>query len=140
MPKNVKSKLSEYQMSELRKLPFVKNVTEEIVSFTDEFKRHFHEEYLKGKSPRRIVEESGIDPALLSGCRIRSLQKRACEYYLRFCKPAEKQTDLTETPEKRLLFLEHELAYTKQELEFLKKIYLADREERQKCKNTQNPK
>lgn len=144
MPKNIKSKLSEYQMTELRKLPFVKNVTEEQISFTDEFKRHFHEEHMKGKKPVDIVAEAGIDPELLSGCRIRSLQRRAHEYYWRYCKPAVKQAELvakiTKTPEKRLLMLEHELAYTKQELEFLKKIYLADREERQKCGNMQNPK
>lgn len=50
------------------------HTTDNTVVFTQTFKRHFCEEYIKGKTPRIILKESGIDPDVLGTTRMYSLR------------------------------------------------------------------
>lgn len=64
------SKLSFEQIEELKSSPYVASVTARQVSFTAEFKQRFYEEYTKGKSPKEILCEMGINPETLGESRI----------------------------------------------------------------------
>jgi len=132
------STLTHLQIKELQKSPFVEKVTEAQVFFTAAFKEHFVEEHQKGKTPTSIIAEAGIDPDILGYSRIRSL--RTVAYYHADQKKRVEIRQKAGIPEsgeapsgekERIRRLEHELAYTRQELEFLKKIYTADREAEQ---------
>jgi hypothetical protein len=59
------SKLTKEQIEILSNYPQVARITDATVVFTQTFKRHFCEEYIKGHTPRTILKESGIDPDVL---------------------------------------------------------------------------
>ena len=123
------SLLTRLQINELQKSPFVEKVTEAQVFFTAAFKEHFVEEHLRGKTGVSIVIEAGIDPNILGMSRVRSL--RTVAYYHVAQKKREEIRQKAGVPEpwktlsdekERIHRLEHELAYTRQELDFLKKF------------------
>lgn len=129
--------LSQTQIEGLRKSPHVEYVTEKTVSFTAAFKEHAHREIQAGKPLYKILKEAGIAPELL-GKRLNSLRtnlKRQGERNGVFTDIHHKNisAEAPRTNEDKIARLEHELAYTKQEVEFLKKIYLADREAQKSC-------
>jgi len=55
----------------------VLRVSEKSITYTDEFKRHFIEEYLAGKLPRIIFEEAGFDLNMLG---YRRAEQSACRW------------------------------------------------------------
>lgn len=52
---------TEKEIGNLLKNPYVKRVSAKSITYTDEFKRLFIEEYLRGKVPRVIFLEAGFD-------------------------------------------------------------------------------
>ena len=140
--------LSEYQIKSLRKSPHVCFVSEVMISFTAGFKRYFYEEHKKGKSPRTILRESGIDPELMGEKRIHSLRtvvmgqsKRGNEFSDTNCKvPTPPSRKAERATDDKIARLEHEVAYTRQEVEYLKKIYMADKEAARAWLSKQNQK
>jgi len=132
--------LNQEQIERLRKSPHVCSVSETRICLTADFKRHFYVEWTKGKSPKRILKEAGIKPEWMGDSRIHSLRTVVVGESKREGGFSDNKTSLkmrsnkeaAQTSEERIVRLEHELAYTKQELEYLKKIYLADREAEQK--------
>lgn len=129
------SLLSPEQIAKLIESPYVASATPRQVSFTAEFKQRFYEEYITGESPRAILESMGISSETIGESRIVSVRSHAVEQG----KKGEGFTDRKKqwspeaihgrarTTEDRIVRLEHELAYTRQELGFVKKILLADR-------------
>ncbi|TGE33880.1 HTH domain-containing protein [Desulfosporosinus sp. Sb-LF] len=125
------STLSFEQIELLKSSPYVASVTVRQVSFTAEFKQRFYEEYTKGKSPKEILREMGINPETLGESRIVSIRMHAVQQG----KSGHGFTDRkvqwspsaiygrAKTTEEKLARLEHELAYTRQELEFVEKSY-----------------
>lgn len=120
----------------LRNNPWVRSVTTHTVSFTEAFKKLVYEERRKGVPVTKVMRDHGIDPEVLGASRIQGFA-----YYLN--KKAKQQGDFTdrrtdnyhrpprtgeETVEHRVRQLEHELAYTRQEVEFLKKLQAANME------------
>lgn len=63
-------RLTEEQMAQLEKNPFVIKVTSEKIFYSEEFKRHFVAEYDSGKKPTEIFREAGFDPRMLGAKRI----------------------------------------------------------------------
>ncbi|MHA0858493.1 IS3 family transposase [Paenibacillus sp. CMAA1364] len=63
--------------------PFVKNISEKGITYTDEFKRIFIAEYEKGKLPRQIFEACGFDVETLGMDRVHSAAKRWRSAYQR---------------------------------------------------------
>ena len=68
--------LTEKQQAQLKCNPYVQAVSEKAITYTDEFKRHFIAENEKGKLPRAIFEEAGLDVELICLERVRSSAKR----------------------------------------------------------------
>lgn len=56
--------------------PYVQEVSEKAITYTDEFKRLFISENEQGKLPRTIFEEAGLDADLIGLSRIQAAGKR----------------------------------------------------------------
>lgn len=56
--------------------PNVQAISDKAITYTEEFKRHFIAENEKGKLPRTIFEEAGLDVELIGLKRISSAGKR----------------------------------------------------------------
>ena len=137
------------ELAQLRACPFISSITSGRISFTPEFKRMAYQQLSLGKSMREIFEENGIDPEILGDSRIwgfaqklrinadreegfEDLRKSNSR------KPAKASKE--QTLQSRIEQLEHELAYTRQEVEFLKKIHMADLEARKLWESKHQPK
>ena len=136
------------QMDHLRVNRYVKNVSASTIRFTEEFKRYFYEKHKAGMTSRDIFLECGIDPDILGTSRIEGFrytinkQAKRGEGFIdnrqnNYRRPP-KSGD--ETVEARIKQLEHELAYTRQEVEFLKKLQMADMEARRQWESKHQPK
>lgn len=136
------------QVEHLRANHYVKSVSTSTIRFTEEFKRFCYNKRKSGTPVRNIFLECGIDPEILGDKRIEG-----------FCytinKQAKRETGFTDnrqsnrrlpaksddgSVETRIKQLEHELAYTRQEVEFLKKLQLADMEARRQWESKHQPK
>ena len=133
--------------SKLRKNPYVKNVSEKSITYTDEFREEFYSEYLKGIGPTQILREMGFDPSILGSDRILSITKRIKKYSQRVGGFKDKRRESSGRPrskdlsiEEQLERLQHQNALLKQENEFLKKVEQierrAERNMRLRAKNT----
>lgn len=128
--------LSRREVELLRNSPFIRSVTAHSVSFTQEFKQIAYEEKRKGTPVAETMRKHGIDPAILGASRINGfsyqLNKKAKkeEGFADNRKDNYRRPPRTgeETVEQRIRQLEHELAYTRQEVEFLKKLQAANTE------------
>ena len=131
-----KMRFTEEQLARLRANPNVEKVSQASMTFTVEFKKHAYEELTSGKSILTIFREAGFDTEELGMNRMRGFKdklvykgKQAEGFVDRrrsnYRRPAKTGK---ETTEQRLLQLENELAYTRQEVEFLKKLQAANME------------
>lgn len=128
--------LSRQEVEKLRKNPYIASVTANTVRFTEAFKELAYEKKILGVAVAETMRKCGIDPEILGASRVEgfsyTLNKKAkqesgfsdgrIENYHRPPKTGE------ETVEQRLHQLENELAYTRQEVEFLKKLQAANME------------
>ena len=141
-------KFSEAEVQQLRENPNVDYVTEREIFFTDAFKKLAWEQKQSGKTLPTIFRENGIDPQILGHKRIENFSRRLRE-------KAKGSGDFSDqrqgnhrpntggtaiTLEEKVRLLEHELAYTQQEVEFLKKIQLANTEARKEWESKHRPK
>jgi transposase-like protein len=115
--------------------PCVKNVTSRYVEFTPEFKQKIYDELIGGARIRDILLRHGIDPNVLGEARIRGLQQKIEKQagrpdgFQNLRRSGQQPaTSRAKTLEKQVRELQHQLAYTQQEVEFLKKIRMADLE------------
>ena len=117
------------QQKQLRTNRWVKSVTEKSISFTEDFKVHFINEYNLGKLPKQIFKDAGFDINMLGDKRIEQCTAR----YKRQNKRIEgfhdtrannlgrrvgKELSIEEENE----LLKKQNAMLQQELEFLKKM------------------
>lgn len=148
MPKTHKNPFTREQVERLRENRYVKSVSASTIRFTEEFKRYFYQESKSGVSSRQIFLACGIDPEILGESRIEgfryTLYKQAkreegfTDKRQNNCRRETKPGE--ETMETRIRQLEHELAYTRQEVEFLKKLQMADMEVRRQWESKHQPK
>ena len=113
--------LSKQEIEKLRKNPYVASVTANTVRFTEAFKELAYEK----KSPEILGASrvEGFSYTLNKKAKQESgFSDRRSENYRRPPKTGE------ETVEQRIRQLENELAYTRQEVEFLKKLQAANME------------
>lgn len=125
------------EIAALRASPHVESVSAKCVGFTPEFKRLVYKELLAGNRIDAILEAHGIDTAALGKTRIRGMQEKLFKAASRDAgftnlrkQPKQRASEKEVTTENRIRRLEAELAYTKQEVEFLKKVQVADMEAR----------
>ena len=120
-------KFTEEEMNHLRASPYVLDVSPSIVHFSAEFKEKFWNSILAGKEPRDIVIDLGIDPDIIGENRVNGLkgmirnEVRAGKGY-RDLKTYGSYLNGYTNPEAKIKYLEQQLAYKDQEIEFLKKI------------------
>ena len=128
--------LSRQEIERLRKNPYIASVTANTVRFTEAFKELAYEKKCQGIPVSETMRQCGIEPEILGASRVEgfsyTLNKKAkqengfsdgrSENYRRAPKTGE------ETVEERIRQLENELAYTRQEVEFLKKLQAANME------------
>lgn len=148
MPNTHINPFTKQQVDQLRENPYVKSISLSTIRFTEEFKRYFYQKFKSGMTTNQILRECGIDPDILGKSRMDGFR-----YTLNKCAKREegfvdKRMDNHRTPPKsnektlegRIRQLEHELAYTRQEVEFLKKIQTADMEARRQWESRHQPK
>lgn len=147
MPKT-HNPFTDEQIAELSCNPYVKEITRKTIRFTNEFKQYFYQRRQEGEFVKNILIDCGINPEFLGEKRIEGLRyniKKQAErdegfidkrQYNKF-HPVKKVDD---TVESRVKYLEHELAYTRQEVEFLKKLQMADMEARKQWESKHRPK
>ncbi len=124
------------EMAALKASPHVESVTNRSVCFTPEFKRLVYRELLAGKNIYNVFEEHGIDTAALGRVRINGFLERLRKAgdrdegfaNLRHQRRAKTPEERSQSAEKRIRQLEAELAYTRQEVEFFKKLQAANLE------------
>lgn len=128
--------LSEEDLLKIIKNPNVEKASPWSIKFTVEFKQKALEERFAGKTANQIFTEAGFDVKALGSSRIRGffdkLKKKQADGFIDGRKSNYHRPSRTgkETAEDRIKQLENELAYTRQEVEFLKKIQLANLEAR----------
>ena len=141
--------LSAEEIAQLRCSPYVVDVKGGRISFTPEFKHTAYERLVNGIPMRQIFEEHGIDPEILGNARLwgfaRKLREKADrEEGFVDLREKNRRKPAKETKEQTLTAkverLEHELAYTRQEVEFLKKIRAADLEAQKQWESKQRQK
>jgi transposase-like protein len=117
------------QLEELLKNPYVKNASNKAITYTEEFKAYFVEEYEAGKTPSEILRHSGFDVSVLGRERIRNISRR----FRNMSKREDGFSDMRKessgrpstkdlTSDEQIARLQHQVKYLKQENEFLKKI------------------
>ncbi len=137
---------TEEEVAILKQSKYVKSVTQKQVMFTVEFKQLFWEAYQTGKMTHSIFADLGIDPTILGDRRIYGFTNSIVETV----KKGESFRDRRETLKKAdeagmdqrnpFLYMQHRINYLEQEVEYIKKIILLEREEEQKCSSKGNRK
>jgi hypothetical protein len=112
--------VSEEGMIRLKESPYVLKVTKYNVFFSAEFKRLLYLEIKKHRKIEDVLIEHGIDPEILGPGRIAGLLNTIykAKSPLDFRDGKSKKITL----EDKVKFLEQQLVYKEQEIEFLKKI------------------
>ena len=128
------------QLVKIRQNKYVKSATPKMIRFTVAFKQEFWEQYNKGMPPSEIMRSMGFDTDVLGETRISGITQHIKEQVrsgtgfrdvraTNLISSSEKQN----SPSKAMLRMQCEIEYMKQELEFIKKIILADKGAKQKC-------
>ena len=120
-------KFTAEEMSELKKSKYVLDVSTSIVHFSAEFKEEFWNALIQGNLPKDIVLNMGINPEILGESRLGGLKTMIRNEV----KKGDGFRDLNTymqagnkylSAENRIKYLEMQLAYKDQEIDFLKKI------------------
>ena len=122
----------------LKQNPYVLGMTAYVIRFTEEFYELAYQKRQEGISYKEIFRSCGIPPEVLGDDRVagfsdmlRNKSKRAGKY--RDLRGAASEKSARErNQDRKIQLLEAELAYTKQEVEFLKKLHQANMEEQKK--------
>ncbi|MBR5926439.1 MAG: hypothetical protein IKZ78_03675 [Firmicutes bacterium] len=131
---------TEKQRAELLANPYTAKISAAgSVSFTVEFKQFAYELYMKGVKPKKIYQMAGYDPALFAGdTRSRMISSIVAEAQSPegFRDPLktrsiQKQRLEEMKTQKAIQTLQNEIVYLEQQIEFLKKIMLLDKQEEQ---------
>ena len=126
--------LTEAELEEVRANPYVAKASAANISYTADFKRLVRRELLEGKNIMDIFRDAGFDVAALGWPRIAHFKQKIMEFadpdFKEKGKLITKEAPLKENADeddieslkKRVRWLEHQLAYTQQEVEFVKKF------------------
>ncbi|MBO5604329.1 MAG: hypothetical protein J5915_02980 [Acidaminococcaceae bacterium] len=146
MYKIIRRRFTKAEIESLRSNRYVEHVSACNIRFTEAFKQYFHQQHALGITAAEIFRSCGIHPDMLGQNRIESF-RCAVNKYMRQrgeARDHRKQkrrpvTDEGEDARERIKELEHELAYARQELEFLKKVQMADMEAQREWESKHRP-
>jgi len=127
-------KFTEEEMNHLRASSYVLDVSPDLVHFSVEFKTKFWNLILDGKSQFEAVIELGFDPDMLGKNRVNGLKSMIRREFksgkgFRDINTVQPPFGVGSNPETKIKYLEQQIAYKDQEIEFLKKIMFLGREE-----------
>lgn len=128
---------TEKQIKQLEKNPYVFKVTKHKLYYTAKFKEDFWVSYQAGNTPRKILTDFGFDLNIFGQKQIDSLVQHIKKQALsgkEFTEGENRQrrVSMKAAPEEELASpqsierMQNELLYLRQEVEFLKKIIIAD--------------
>ena len=128
---------TEKQIKQLEKNPYVFKVTKHKLYYTAKFKEDFWVSYQAGNTPRKILTDFGFDLNIFGQKQIDSLVQHIKKQSLsgnEFTEGENRQrrVSVKAAPEEELASpqsierMQNELLYLRQEVEFLKKIIIAD--------------
>jgi len=126
---------TEDQIKQLRMNPYVKNVSEKAITYTEEFKEVFLTMYNQGMSPSAILRELQFDVSTLGESRISNLSNRIRKQSIRAEGFEDSRKDNAGRPSNKELSTEEiiqrkndEIEYLKQKVEFLSDLRRLERE------------
>ncbi|NCC17262.1 MAG: hypothetical protein EOM28_13235 [Clostridia bacterium] len=129
---------TEEEMHMLASNPYTLRITETTIRYTLAFKEEFMRRYKDGYSPKQIMLDLGYDVNILGMRRVEGLRDHLVKESLSAAglhegtlqtKIRPYSRDYTQLPQgKAIEYMQHELLYLRQEVEFLKKIIAADNE------------
>ena len=125
------AKYTKKQQEELKKNKYTFKVMKDRIFFTKEFKQLFWTKYQAGLAPRKIIKELEYDPQYFSSGQIDGIVQRLrkksiageefSEGSIRERRPKIQPPPL-DNSEQSMKYLQHEITYLRQEVEFLKKV------------------
>ena len=123
---------TEEEILELKSNKYTHTVSASSISFTAEFKEKFWAMYKTGYKPKQILRQLGYDPDILGHNRIGGIRAHIREQALspegfhtgrRELIPKRPIEEYAEMPPSRAMIkIMNELAYLRQEVEFIKKL------------------
>lgn len=134
---------TEEQIKKLKKNPYTFKITRNKLYFTAKFKEDFWISYQAGNSPRKVMQDLGYDLSMFTQKQIDNYVQRIKRQALsgegfREGENRQKRIPMKATDEKELSSpqsierMQNELLYLRQEVEFLKKIIVADNHKKRK--------
>lgn len=142
-----KNLFTEEEVTLLRASPHVESVTVRSITFTPEFKSILYQELSEGGNIWDLLEKHGISTGVLGKNRVNGLldkirrtanREEGFQNLRRSPRKGEPQ-DSEESLRKQVKQLTLQLAYTRQEVEFLKKLQTADMEARKSWESKHRP-
>ena len=134
---------TEEQIKKLKKNPYTFKITRNKLYFTAKFKEDFWISYQAGNAPRKIMQDLGYDLSMFTQKQIDNYVQRIKREALsgegfREGENRQRRIPMKATDEKELSSpqsierMQNELLYLRQEVEFLKKIIVADNHKKKK--------
>lgn len=134
---------TEEQIKKLKKNPYTFKITRNKLYFTAKFKEDFWIRYQAGNAPRKIMQDLGYDLSMFTQKQIDNYVQRIKREALsgegfREGENRQRRIPMKATDEKELSSpqsierMQNELLYLRQEVEFLKKIIVADNHKKRK--------
>ncbi len=144
----VKTIISAEDVEILRYNENVESVSQTAIQLTRAFKKHFYEEKQRGIPVKKILQDAGIAPEILGDSRISNLSYRVnkmarhTQGFSDCCTNNKRQEASNEDKSviEQLRIIKHKLAYVEMEVEFLKKLRLADMEAQKQWASKQHRK
>ncbi|MHC1785799.1 MAG: HTH domain-containing protein [Christensenellales bacterium] len=120
-------KFTPQEIALLKASPYVMEVTEDIIHFSALFKSSFWDRLQNGMKPPDIFRDLGIDPSILGPTRVAGFKGMLKQEVLagkgfRDLNTCKEYYAKNMTAAQRIAYLEQQLEYKDQEIEFLKKI------------------
>ena len=134
---------TEEQVKKLKKNPYTFKLTKNKLYFTAKFKEDFWISYQAGNAPRKVMHDLGYDLSMFTQKQIDNYVQRIKREALsgegfregenRQRRIPQKATDEKELSSPQSIErMQNELLYLRQEVEFLKKIIIADNSRKKK--------
>lgn len=134
---------TEEQIKKLKKNPYTFKITKNKLYFTAKFKEDFWISYQAGNAPRKVMQDLGYDLSMFTQKQIDNYVQRIKREALsgegfREGENRQRRIPMKATDEKELSSpktierMQNELLYLRQEVEFLKKIIIADNSRKKK--------
>lgn len=128
---------SKDDIEKLKDNPYILNISEKAITYTNEFKEKFMELYGKGKMPTEIFRLCDIYPEIIGQKRIGMFAYRLKKKVESGEKLIDKRKEFSGRPKSKELTkdeeiqrLKHKIQYQEQQIQFLKKISFVEKKAR----------